>query len=217
MNRAGNILAQAKRLTARRRRGSIAIEAVLVFPVILIVYSAVAQVLLLAQARSYVEHAAYAAARSALVYKCKNQFIPSAPAYSLYESANCSDRGDKILDAARWALVPAAAMSDNSISRGACERISAGIQALEANPGFNGKSAALENAICYAFEPENVQVTTEWVNSGLLGANPFANKPVRATVTFRVPVSTPFRRFVADGIRGDNTRYRELSASAVLM
>lgn len=216
MNVLTHIRSKAGSAVKRRRRGSIALEAVLVFPVILITFSAVAQVLLLAQARSFVEQAAYAAGRSALVHKCKD-YVSSELLYTAYERQNCSDNPQIWEDAARWALVPASEFGGFALARNECPSIDAGLAAIRAHSGFNGKAAAIENAICYAFEPGNVTVEADWNSQGLSGSSPFASKPIRATVTFKAPVSTPFRRFVADGKRGDGTRWREITASVVLM
>jgi hypothetical protein len=75
--------------------------------------------------------------------------------------------------------------------------------------------------MCYVFAPGNVTVELEWQpRSGFAFSTP-DRLPIRATVTFRYPLSTPFRRFlIMDGTagqRGDGTYWREGSASVTLL
>lgn len=187
-------------------------------PVVLATFGAVAQVMLTAQARVQVEQAAYAAARSALVHKCppvdylKALTSPIATVRSL----DCTDQPQKWEDAARWALV--AAGSPNSFAQGrGCPTITAGYELLQGSGQLDGYDAAAQAAMCYAYEPDNLQVTAAWdVNliDALLGST---RAPIVVTVTFKYPLSTPFRRFIDSGKRGDGTYYREESVTVKLL
>lgn len=158
-------------------------EAVLSLPVILVLFGAVAQVLVTAQGRMFVEQAAYAAARSALVHKCRpNELL-------------CTEDPRKWQDAARWALVPAGATQGGA----SCPTITAGQQILTADDRIARRDAAAFNALCYAFDPANVQVTVDWVYTARASLTGPDNFPVRATVRFKLPLSTPFRKFVDEG------------------
>lgn len=196
-------------ILGRRRSGIVSIEAILAFPMVLTLFAAVAQVMVTAQARTYVEMAAYAAARSALVHKClpKDIELRLATRYALPSIPNCQDDPQKWEDAARWALVPASATSDLSQGRG-CPQIRAGVELVKGTGKFAGKDQALRNAICYAFEDANVSVSVEWVRSPQSYLKAPKTLPIRATVEFRYPLSTPFRRFIKDGERGDGTYWR---------
>lgn len=194
------------------------IEAVLVLPVLLILFGAVAQVMIIGQARLYVEQAAYAAARSAMVYKCP-PFDPlqafRSPIAAI-KGFQCSDQPQKWLDAARWSLVAASSPSGFAPARGTCPQIRAGEQViLAANSAVPG--AAVANSLCYAFEPGNVEVTVEWVKTGINKFLPGTSPAMRATVRFKYPLSTPFRRFINDGKRGDGTYWRWGEATVVLL
>ncbi|MEP0564959.1 MAG: hypothetical protein ABJC64_11190, partial [Paracoccaceae bacterium] len=61
----------------------------------------------------------------------------------------------------------------------------------------------------------------EWVTTGGLPISLSERVPIRATVHFRYPLSTPFRRFLMNqgisGKRGDGTYWRESSATVVLI
>lgn len=204
-------------VVSKRRRGSVGLEATLSVPALLVLFGGVAQVMVLSQSRMYVEQAAYAAARSALVHKCP-PFDPVAAFKSPMAGLaayQCQDNPQKWEDAARWALVPAAASSDFSSTRGTCPQITAGHQILGGPSG--SASEAVKNSLCYAFEPENVEVTVEWMNTGLNQYLPDTATPIRATVRFKYPLSTPFRRFINDGKRGDGTYWRWGEATVELL
>lgn len=106
----------------KRRRGSITLEAALSIPVLLILFGSVSQVMILAQSRMYVEQAAYAAARAAMVYKCP-PFDPVAAFKSPFAALagfQCNDQPQKWEDAARWALIASSSSSEFASARGAC-------------------------------------------------------------------------------------------------
>ena len=215
----------------RRRRGSITIEAVLALPIMLIVFGAVVQIMVLGQARLYVEQAAYAAARSALVYKC-----PAVNPLDLFKSPiaglrqgwcqtqSTQTRDQKITDAARWALVPVSSTNAAASNPGSCPQIPSAQNMIARDSVAGGYPQAVANSICYAFDPGNVTVTTEWIKPGaaVIGGIPGltlgdADKlPVRATVTFRYPLVTPIRRMIATEKSG-GMYFRTITASVVLM
>lgn len=203
----------------RSRRGMISIEALLALPVLLVIFGAVAQVTILTQARLHVEQAAYAAARAALVHKC-----PPLNVVALLRSpvariapGPCQDDPRKWEDAARWALVAAAPTSAFAGARGACPDIRAGRELIMGSGAVDGLDAAVRNALCYAYEPDNLNVAVEWQQDVLTLVTGADRLPIRATVRFRYSLSTPFRRFLADGKRPDGTYWRWGEASVVLL
>jgi len=206
-------------ILTRRRRGMVSMEAMLVLPVLLVVFGAVAQTTLLTQSRLHLEQAAYAAARAALVHKCPPFNLISmlkSPVAAL-RGTDCTDDPLRWEDAARWALVAAAPTSAFAAARGACPEIRAGEQVIMGTGMVDGLDAAVSNAMCYAYEPGNVEVTVEWEDDFLSLVTGAERLPIRATVRFRYSLSTPFRRFVADGQRGDGTYWRWGEASVVLL
>lgn len=207
------------KLAKRRRRGAISIEAALALPLLLILFGSVAQTMLLAQSRLYVEQAAYAAARSAMVYKCPD-FDPIAAFKSpmaAFSSFTCKDQPQKWEDAARWALVAAAPTSAFASGRGSCPQIRAGEQLIMGTGKVNGLDAAVANSICYAFEPGNLEVEVAWDRSIIGIVTGKTAVPMTATVRFKYSLSTPFRRFLADGKRGDGTYWRWGEATVTLL
>lgn len=217
MTRAAFHQALARAVT-RRRRGAIGIEAVLAFPALLVLFGGVSQVMITAQARTYVEMAAYAAARSAMVHKCPPFSLTQAfgSAFAAVAAVQCTDRPQKWQDAARWALVAAASTSGFAPARGACPDIAAGKEVIRGAGQPGGIDEAVANALCYAYEPGNVEVEVEWVQSGLSLLAGADSVPIRARVRYKYPLSTPFRRFVMDGKRGDGTYWRWGEATVVL-
>ncbi|MEM8631802.1 MAG: hypothetical protein AAGF74_11230 [Pseudomonadota bacterium] len=203
----------------KRRRGSVAMEAVLAFPALLILFSAVSQIMILAQSRVYVEQAAYAAARSALVHKCP-PFDPLAAFKSPVAAVrqfNCQDTPQKWEDAARWALVAAAPSSSFATARGQCPVLPASTQITAASPLTGSLQTAVTNRVCYAFEPDNVEVDVAWKPGSLPSLAGAHAVPIEATVRFKYPLTTPFRRFIHDGKRADGTYWRWGQATVVLL
>jgi hypothetical protein len=211
-----------------KRRGSVTIEAMLALPVMMVLFGAVSQVLITSQSRVHLEQAAYAAARSALVHKCP----PVRQLYAVwgirsvqtecFRNRNSLDATAqrKAEDAARWALI-AAAPTNAAAGAMNCALPEAGRQLLTGGDRIAGRNTAVRNAMCYVFAPGNVTVELEWQpRSGFAFSTP-DRLPIRATVTFRYPLSTPFRRFlIMDGTagqRGDGTYWREGSASVTLL
>lgn len=208
------------------RRASAGIEAALALPVMLVLFGAVSQVLITAQSRVHLQQAAYAAARSALAYKC-----PPHDVLAILRSKGVAAVGSECLtrrsqldaiaqkkaeDAARWALIGAAPTSGAATARG-CDRVPAAEDLLTRGDMIAGRDQAARNALCYVFEPGNVRVTLDWDESLLTPLDGRIEVPLRATVEFRFPLSTPFRRFVKDGKRGDGSYWRLGSASVTLL
>lgn len=210
----------------RCRRGSVAIEAAMAIPAMLILFSAISQVMITAQARVHLEQAAYAAARSALVYKCPDLNLVDLlrSSVSVLRPTECMrnraaldrEAQRRAEDAARWALIAAAPTSGSAGARG-CDRVPAAVELMTGRDQIMGRNQAVENAICYVFEPGNVTVTLEWDRSLLAQLSGRTDVPITATVTFNFPLSTPFRRFVHDGKRGDGTYYKTGTATVTLL
>ena len=214
-----SVLAVLRKRASVRRRGAISLEAALMLPVLLILFGAVAQTMLLAQSRLYVEQAAYAAARSALVHKCPSFNLLAAlksPVAALGDFS-CTDQPQKWEDAARWALVAAAPTSAFATSRGSCPKIVAGEQLVMGSGKVNGLDEAVANSICYAFEPGNLEVEVAWDQSLIGIVTGKTAVPIKATVRFKYSLSTPFRRFLYDGKRSDGTYWRWGEATVTLL
>ena len=211
------------RFLGKRRRGSVGLEGVMVLPVVMVLFGAVAQVLITSQSRVHLEQAAYAAARSALAYKCPPQTLSiNSLRTECFRSRSSLDAiaQSKAEDAARWALVAAAPTTSAAFARG-CAVPEAGVEIMTGGNRIAGRDTALRNALCYVQEPANLRVELEWVTTLGLPISLSERVPIRATVHFRYPLSTPFRRFLMnDGIsgkRGDGTYWRQSSATVVLL
>lgn len=208
------------------RRGSVAIEAAMAIPAMLIVFGAISQVMITAQARVHLEQAAYAAARSALAYKCPDLNLVDLLRSSvsvrrptecmLNRSALDAEAQRRAEDAARWALIAAAPTSGSAAGRG-CPDVPAAVELMTGRDQIMGRNQAVENAICYVFEPGNVTVTLDWDRTLMAQLGGRTDVPITATVTFNFPLSTPFRRFVYDGRRGDGTYFKTASATVTLL
>ena len=208
------------------RRASAGLEAALALPALLVIFGAVAQVMITAQSRVHLEQAAYAAARAGLAHKCPPFNIIAAlrsPGASVWAS-ECQYRRasidavaqQKAEDAARWALIAAAPTTGHASGRG-CDNVPAAEDIFTRSSDVAGRHAAALNALCYVHEPGNVTVTIEWQQTLLSQISGRTDVPLRATVEFRYPLSTPFRRFVRDGKRGDGTYWKTGSATVTLL
>ncbi len=219
----------SRRLFKRRRRGSVGLEAVMAFPAMLVLFGAVSQVMITSQSRVHLEQAAYAAARSALVYKCPdfNLIAELRSAGVTLTPSECLLNRDRLNaiaqqkaeDAARWALVAAAPTTGAAAARG-CDHVPAAEELMTGSDRIQGRDQAVMNAICYVFEPGNVTVETEWDNTLLTRLTGQTDVPMKATVTFLYPLSTPFRRFILNdggGQRPDGTYFRTGSATVTLL
>ena len=209
----------------KRRRGSAGIEALMALPVMLVLFGAVSQVLITSQSRVHLEQAAYAAARSALVHMCPSRrtLMETWTSARVLQhecfrdpSRRNSAAQQKAEDAARWALVAAAPTTRAATARG-CNLPEAGFELLTRTDMVAGRDQAVRNALCYVFEPGNVAVEITWVGGGLFDPNVRTKVPVRAEVTFRYPLSTPFRRFIYDGKRADGTYWKTGTATVTLL
>lgn len=214
------------KILSKRRRGSVGIEAAMALPAVLVLFGAVSQVMITAQSRMHLEQAAYAAARSALVHKCPPFNIVAAlksPVAALRLTECRKNRSGldaiaqrKAEDAARWALIAAAPTTGHAMGRG-CDQVKAGEEILTGSDKVMGRDQAVKNAMCYVFEPGNVTVTLEWQETLRTKLTGQTDVPIRATVEFLYPLSTPFRRFVYDEKRGDGTYLKRGSAAVTLL
>lgn len=201
------------------RRGTLEIEVALIFPLVLLIFGALTQFYLLSQNRIYAEQAAYAAARSAMVHKCPpaNILTTLTTGQISLASLTCKDDPQRWEDAARWALVAAASSSDDAPKRLQCPDMSAAAAMMGATDLRSELSRAVTNRLCYAYEPENVVVTAEWAPELAKGGpGRDGTVPIRATVRFKYPLTTPIGRFLADGKRSDGTRWRWGEATVTL-
>jgi hypothetical protein len=210
----------------RDETGSTApLEFVLLSIPMIILSFCVVQFMLMAQASIVMQHAAYAAARSAIVHKCPPFSLQSANG-GLFGVAKavwggCTDTAEKKKqweNAARIALIPISASNGKSEARqSGCAHPEALVKLMHDAAGTQRLDETLKAKACYAFEPDNVRVETEWV--GLVPGVTFAKTipPLKATVKFRLPLLTPTRMIFNSGERGDNTFYWQGEAEVVLL
>lgn len=195
-----------------------AVEAVLLFPILILVFGAFAQYMAFAKSRNHAEFAAYAAARAALVHMCEPTSLSSlwtSPVAGL-ASLNCRNEPARWEDAARWALVPAAPPSRQARERGACEHLPAALAAMRGAGLEASLEAAFENRLCYVFEPGNVEVDVRWRQDLMLLAGAEAYPIVEATVRFRYQIHAPIAQWFSEERRGDGTTWRLGEATVVL-
>ncbi len=201
--------------------------AMLAIPMTLIT-SCVIQFALLAQTTIVLEQAAFAAARSALVHKCRPLSLKSASeglfgaAKAVWGGASCNDSAGAAQweNAARIALLPVSASNDKSKSRqgGSCGHPDALVKLMLNSAVRSNLEEAVTNKACYAFEDENVRVDVSWrtVVSGVTFGD--GVPAMRAEVTFRAPVLSITRMIFSSGSRGgDKSFYREITAEATVL
>lgn len=196
-------------------------------PIMLVLFGAVSQVMITAQSRVHLEQAAHAAARAALVHLCPPfDFVDRLNSGIVGLRPTQCDRDRSRLDAlarrkagdaARWALVAAAPTTGAATGRGCPDVPREAVEALTGSDRVAGRTRAVENALCYVYEAGNVTVELEWQEGAFALVDGQTDVPIRATVGFRFPLSTPFRRFVRDGERGDGTYWKYAEASVTLL
>lgn len=210
-----------KRFAHNEAGGIPAIEFVMVSIPAIILSMCVVQYMLFANASIVMQSAAHAAARSAMVHSCPPENILRVldNVASVFVDT-CTPNDAEILNAARIALIPISPSSLKSKQRqdGECgfpEALSKIM--LGSMRDSDNMKKALENKACYAFEPNNVRVTTEW--DDLIGGYTLGKKmpPVTAKVTYRLPVLSPVRMIFSNGSRDDGTRYREHTVKVVFL
>jgi hypothetical protein len=192
--------------------GAAALEFTLVAIPLILVSFCVIQFMLMAHGVIVMKQAAYAAARSALVYKCYPPSIKSISAnvVSVFNTkAYCDDNSGKPEDAARIALLPISASNGKSRARqgGNCAYPKALIKIMNANAVRSGLKETLEEKACYAFEPKNVGVKVEWETQILGVVITKGPPPVTATVQFKLPIMAPVRMIFSNGSRDDGTKF----------
>lgn len=214
-----------RRFVGDRRAMVASVELVmLALPATLLVL-AIVQLMMLARATVVIEHAAYAAARSALVHRCR-PVVPLQGSENLFSTADAfwgalscdeSEADAQALRAAQLALIPIGASSTRATDRGNCIYPEAAVEFIMGagvRPGLRG---AVENKICYVFEQDNVAVEVDW-STTLEGVSIVRALPtLEATVVFRMPVFIPVRALFSDGQRDDGSHYREITATVSLL
>lgn len=168
----------------------------LAVPLIVIVFCIV-QFLMLAHATIVVKGAAHAAARSALVNKCRPFNLSEASdnilgaAVSAFQG-KCSDNPEAWETAARIALLPISSSYQRDEDR--CDYPEALVALLQQDAVRANLTETLENKACYAFEPENVSVEVQWETQAFGVQVTEGPPPITAIVRFRVPLLSPVRR-----------------------
>ncbi|MEP1598077.1 MAG: TadE/TadG family type IV pilus assembly protein [Hyphomonas sp.] len=200
------------------RRGSIAVEAVLLLPVLLLLFAVISQFMIFSKTRSAAEQAAYSAARSALAYKCPPSYgagVITSPGTAPADAA-CRDTPEAWKDAAAWALMSSAPSDGQGSDPRLCKSVPAVARALVASGMAPELVEATQNRMCYIHMPDTLNVSVEWVT----GPSPDAGAPdfraIRATVEFKFPVITPIGRLFSDGEHDDGLPWTWGAATMVV-
>lgn len=201
--------------------GASTLEFTLLFVPMLIIAFVVVQFLLLAHAMIVIEGAAYAAARSALVNKCRPVSV-SDLGENILGTVIGSIAGDCVDDSQAWDRAARIALMPISASwardGASCNYPQAVLKLLKEDAVREGLSETLENKLCYAFTAENVQVDVNW--EGQIGSIQISDgpPPITAKVTFRVPLLSPTKK-IFGGRAGSEagTYYWEGAASVTLL
>lgn len=221
------ISTRIKRLRSLHRdeRGAAsALDFVFVLPIGMLFISLIVQFLNLAQQSIVLHHAAFKAARSALVNKCSPPSIQRLGFEEVFTSFACDfGEGEALIErAAQIGAIPAAPASSYVRHRFDCA--SDRVQTLTDSmiPMAVGYGApptlarAMENRICYVVEPGNLNVSSSWLVTGYLTEG---LPPVEVTLTYRHPLTAPIGNWLLatdGGRRNDGTRWREGTASVIL-
>ncbi|MGR3615311.1 MAG: TadE/TadG family type IV pilus assembly protein [Paracoccaceae bacterium] len=206
-------------------RGGATFEFVLMSLPLIVIGFVVVQFMLLAHASIVIKSAAHAAARSALVNKCIDTSLVEGfnnPVAVVGAFMNgCDDAPEKWEDAARMALIPISASNEKSEARqnDGCQYPDALVSYLQQDGVRSSLQDALHHKACYAFEDANSQIEVEWVGQlGDFGIQLVEGPPpMRATVSFRVPLLAPTRKIFNSGERGDNSSYWTGEATVELL
>lgn len=201
--------------------GTSSLEFTLLAVPLLVIVFCVVQFLLLAHAMVVIKGAAHAAARSALVNKCRPFNVTEAAGNVLGAAVgsfmnNCTDDSEAWETAARIALLPISA-SYNQDSSG-CEYPQAVLMLLLEDAVRENLEDTLENKACYAFTPENVSVEVNWETQAFGVQVTEGPPPITAKVRFRVPLLSPTRKIFNSGQGSQAGRYYwEGEASVTLL
>lgn len=202
-----------------RSGAAVTIDFLVIAPVALFVIAMFIQAMILAHQSVIVHVAAFAAGRSALVHKCPPPSLANATDIRNWTgAATCSDSDADALSirAARTVLIAAAPASSFARERGACNGLASDPLGMLVAPMVIGSGvpdslrAAIDNKVCYVLESgndANVRVETRWMK--LIGLATSRPPPLTSKVSYRYALTTPIGVFLAQGRRGDNTRWRE--------
>ncbi len=191
----------------------------LAVPLIVVAFCVV-QFVLLAHAMVVLKGAAHAAARSALVNKCRPFNVSEASGNVLGAAVSafqgkCSDDAEAWETAARIALIPISASYARNQS---CDYPEVVVKLLQEDAVRTSLNETLENKACYAFEPANVSVEVKWETQAFGVQLTEGPPPISARVTFRVPLLAPTRK-IFGAVQGTvgGTYYLERSAAVTLL
>jgi len=199
-------------------------EFTLLSPLLIIIVFTIVQFILLAHQQLVMKQAAYAAARSALVYECPPTGLegwwdnPLGTAGQMLFQKCTPDR-TKVETAMRMALITISPSSSKSETRqGTCAYPTAIMELLLGNPVRVGLSDTLHNRACYAFEPQNTQLELEWKTQ--LPGNIQVTRgppPIKVIVKFRMPLLAPTSGIFGTGQRSDKSWYRQGQVEVTLL
>lgn len=206
------------------RGAAAAMDFVFILPIGIFFISMIIQVLMLAHQSIVIHHAAFKAARSALVVKCSPPSVQRLGLEEIIDNLTCdqSERDVIIRRAALIAALPAASSSNTVRDRVTCNAqnvrdLTQGIVAMSLGYGApQFLQQALENRVCYVLEPGNLRVTSKWLETGYVTEG---LPPVEVTLIYRHPLTAPIGSWLLaskGGRRGDGSRWREGIATVVL-
>lgn len=211
----------------RRARGVATIEFVLVFPILLVLSLLMLQFMLLMVGRMYVQYAAFAAARSAIVQTPRDlSFVTGEQINEIFPDMTDDDsKIGHIKAAAAWAVMPVAGQSSTTQAVATSEltdALTASFQAMgAAEPAWIDRLVALKTN--YAFAHTEVQMLKFDAaedqfyipdEDGLIAYDP--QDSIGVNVTHRFSLTVPLvRKLFQDGETEDGP-YAEIKALAAM-
>lgn len=195
------------------RSGSVALETVLLLPILLMMLGATSQFMLFAKHRAMAEHAAFAAARSVLAQSCA-QATSGPRAIFGGSTSECDVDEDVARRAAAWALLPAGPASGRGGFGSDCPAAAHALTLMRAADMQGNLTDALRNKACYVYSPTvlTLDVSRDTPPRRAAQADIVT---VSVTINFKFPINAPIGLFMSDGRHADGTPWRWGSATMV--
>lgn len=197
------------------RRGSLALEAVLLLPIAVFILGVTAQVMVFAKQRAMAEQAAHAAARSALAQTCSLEPVLDFNALFAGTGSDCDFDRSMLRAAAAWALLNAAPAAGRGGFGNSCKAARDVVDILRAADLPPDLEDATRNKACYVYAAGNLDV--EIVRRPLAQPMERSDRAVlEAVVRFKFPINSPIGLFMHDGLHPDGTPWRWGEARMVI-
>lgn len=223
----GGLLILLLRLPGRRRHesllqdrsASVATQFLMSLPVLVLLGALGVQFLDAARSSLVLHHAAFAAARSALVNKCPPTSIGilTGGIAGVVDRLTCSDNPEAWTNAARVIATAMAPSSDAGYRNHDCRFPEALAQLALQGPVDRDLRSALVNKACYAQDSANLAVTVSWQADLVTALTPGSLPPIKALVEFRFPMVAPLGGLLSDGRHADGGYWRRGRAEVTLL